>query len=69
MLMEIRNSKEYYRSVIHIFDMASHTLSHAALITLIHLKKYELCVIVSTAYCRLLNYKYEAHGIECHAVF
>jgi hypothetical protein len=49
MLMEVRNGEDYYLSDIYIFDMANYTLQHVPRITFTHVKKYELCAIVSFA--------------------
>jgi hypothetical protein len=48
MIMEIRISEDYCRSDIHVFDYGNISLGHMTKITPSYLKKFELCVLVST---------------------
>jgi hypothetical protein len=52
MSQEIRISEDYCLSDIVIIDVANYTLEHAAKVTLTHMKKYELCVLVSALLIR-----------------
>jgi len=47
MVMEIRISEDYSRSDIYVVDYGNITLRHVTKITPSHVKKYELCIIVS----------------------
>jgi hypothetical protein len=49
MILEIRMCEDYYLSDIYIMDVANYSVAHIAKITIPILKKYELCVLVSTA--------------------
>ena len=52
MVQEIRISEDYSHSDIIIADMANYTLAHVPKVNLTHLKKYELCVLVSVLVIR-----------------
>jgi hypothetical protein len=52
MVQEIRISEDYCHSDIIIVDLANCTMEHAAKISLAHIKKYELCVLVSEVVIR-----------------
>jgi hypothetical protein len=54
MMQEIRISEDYCHSDILIFDFGNFTLEYAAKVTLTHLKKYELCYMVSALLIRNL---------------
>jgi hypothetical protein len=47
MVQEIRISEDYCNSDIIILDLANYTLGHVPKVNLTHVKKYELCVLVS----------------------
>jgi len=48
MMMEIRNSEDYFRSDIYVVDYGNITLHHISKIKPSWLKKYELCALVSS---------------------
>jgi len=50
MIMEIRISEEYCLSDIHVVDLSNMTLRHITKITPSLVKKFELCVLVSSTY-------------------
>jgi len=52
MVQEIRISEDYCHSDIIIIDFANCTLGHLPKFTLTDVKKYELCVLVSTLVTR-----------------
>jgi hypothetical protein len=54
MMQEIIISEDYCHSEIVVFDFANYSLEHAAKVTLTHLKKYELCVLVSAVIIRYM---------------
>jgi hypothetical protein len=47
MVQDIRISEDYCHSEIVIIDLANYTLGHVTKISLTHMKKYELCILVS----------------------
>jgi hypothetical protein len=48
LMMEIRMSEDYCRSDIYVVDNGNITLRHVTKITPSHVKKYEICAIVSS---------------------
>ena len=48
MVMEIRISEDYCRSDIYEVDYSNITLHHVTKMTPSHVKKYELCAVVSS---------------------
>jgi len=52
LVQEIRISEDYCCSDILIYDFANFILEYAAKVTLTHLKKYELCFMVSALLIR-----------------
>jgi len=52
LMQEVRMSEDYCHSDIIIGDFNNFTMSHAAKVNLTHLKKYELCVLVSALVIR-----------------
>jgi hypothetical protein len=48
MVMEIRISEDYCLSDVYIVDLANYSLGHVRQITIPILRKFELCVLVST---------------------
>ena len=48
MVMEIRISEDYCRSDIYVMDYGNITLRHVTKITPSYMKKYELCIVVSS---------------------
>ena len=54
-IMEIRISEDYCRSDIHVFELGNISLGHMTKITPSYVKKYELCVLVSTTNIVLIS--------------
>jgi hypothetical protein len=54
-MMEIRISEDYCRSDIYVLDYGNISLGHLSKVTPSYVKKYELCVLVSTTNIVLIN--------------
>jgi hypothetical protein len=54
MVQEIRISEDYCHSDIIIYDLGNYTLGHVPKFNLTDLKKYELCVLVSSLVIRIV---------------
>jgi hypothetical protein len=52
MIQEIRISEDYCRSDIIVCDMANYSLAHILKVSVPYVKKYELCVLVSSLVIR-----------------
>jgi len=49
---EVRMAEDYCHSDIILLDFANFTMGHVAKVSLTHVKKYELCVLVSALVIR-----------------
>jgi hypothetical protein len=54
LMQEVRMSEDYCHSDIIIADLKNLTMAQVAKVNLIHVKKYELCVLVSALVIRNL---------------